>query len=167
MKTGRLELTGIFVLAVLIVVSSCATKRKAISEEDFIDAWSGTWINKEYSGAPPHVQKRINYPDGAWEAYPKITSTTRSWWGTSTILDHWIDSKGNIWYKFHWEQREDIDIPRVGFQMGKISNSGNSWEFILSYGPDPLEEWEPDNIRYDHLIFYSQSPPSVNTVLGH
>ena len=37
----------ILVLAVLIVVGSCATKRKAISNDDFFQAWSATWINTE------------------------------------------------------------------------------------------------------------------------
>ena len=42
MKTRTFVLILILFLAVLIIAGSCATRRKAISDEDFIEAWSGT-----------------------------------------------------------------------------------------------------------------------------
>jgi len=56
-------LCGIVLLA-LALIGSCATRRKAISEEEFFDAYSGTWINMEYSGNDFFTsQKIVQYPD--------------------------------------------------------------------------------------------------------
>ena len=58
----------ILILAVFIIIGSCATKRKAVSDEDFFEVWSGTWINTDYSGSDLG-QKTINHPDGTSEWY--------------------------------------------------------------------------------------------------
>ena len=49
MKTRSLVAILILVLAVLIIAGSCTTRRKAISDEDFMEALSGTWVNTDYS----------------------------------------------------------------------------------------------------------------------
>ena len=56
----------ILVLAVLIIVGSCATKKKAISEEDFLEAFSGIWINTDYEpkGDLGYVQKFVTEGGG-------------------------------------------------------------------------------------------------------
>ena len=57
MKTRMFVSVLILVLAVLIIAGSCATRRKAISDEDFMEAWSGTWINTDY-GRGSNPQKK-------------------------------------------------------------------------------------------------------------
>jgi hypothetical protein len=70
------------------------------------------------------------------------------------IIDRWIDSEGTIWYKAHWE---NIGLYKNNaYEMGKMNNSGNTLELLLSFGDNPIEEWEPDNIRYTYLIYYGQ-----------
>jgi len=142
----------ILVLAVLIIAGSCATRRKAISDEDFMEAWSGTWINTDY-GEGSNPQKKIYYSDGRWEEYYQVTNEIRCDWGKATILDKWLDSKGNVWYKTHWES---FHLGWKGYAMGKISNSGNTLEDIWASESYPIEEWEPDRFEYNYQIYYRQ-----------
>ena len=90
MKTRKIVSILILVLAVLIIVGSCATKRKVVSEEDFLEAWSGTWINTDYGGGSL-PQKKINYPDGTCEMFGQLTSTTVGYKEKITILEQWVD----------------------------------------------------------------------------
>jgi hypothetical protein len=153
MKTRMLVSIGIFVLAVLIVVGSCATTKKAISEEDFFEVWSGTWVNTDYGGGS-FPQKIINYPDGTREIFGILTSTTAGYKEKITILEQWVDSKGTIWYRGHWEHL--ILLSSKGYVMGKISDSGNTQEIIFASEDYPIEEWEPDKFEYNYRIHYRQ-----------
>jgi hypothetical protein len=143
----------ILVLAVLIAIGSCATTKKAISEEDFFETWSGTWINTDYGGGDLH-QKVISHPDGTLEFFGKLTSTTAVYKEKITILEQWVDSKGTIWYRGHWEHL--ILLSSKGYVMGKISDSGNTWEYISAGEDYPIEEWEPDKFEYNYRIYYHQ-----------
>jgi len=136
MKTRTLVSILILILAVLIIVGSCATKRKAVSDEDFFEVWSGTWINTDYGG--DICQKIINYPDGTAEGFGILTSTIALFKKKITILDQWLDSKGTIWYRGHCE------------------DSGNTWEYIIASEDYPIEEWEPDKLEYGYRIMYRQ-----------
>jgi hypothetical protein len=40
--------------------------------------------------------------------------------------------------------------------MGKISDSGNTWEYIFASEDYPIEEWEPDRFEYNYRIYYRQ-----------
>jgi hypothetical protein len=102
MKTRTFVFMLILVVVVLIVVGNCATRRKAISEKDFWNAFSGTWVKTEYLGSGDlfFEQKWIVYPDGKFEFYPLTTDTNPSRQGYYfTITEKWIDSDGIIWYK--------------------------------------------------------------------
>ena len=151
MKTRRLVSILILVLAVLIISEGYATDRKAVSDEDFIKAWSGTWINEDYGKML--AQKRIYYPDLTWEFYHHITDTGKDYWGKSIILDKWLDSEGNVWYRMHWES---LTVRAKGYHMGKISNSGNTLEATWASESYPIEEWEPDRFEYNYFIYYRQ-----------
>jgi hypothetical protein len=153
MKTRTYVSILILVLAVLIVVGSCATKRKAISDEDFFEVWSGTWINTDYGGGN-FFQKIINYPDGTLEMFAILTSTTAGYKEKITLLEQWVDSKGTIWYRVHWEAFPPY--AHKGYKMGKISDSVNTWEFIFASEDYPIEEWEPDKFEYNYRIYYRQ-----------
>ena len=139
-------------MAVFIIVGSCATKQKAVSDEDFFEVWSGTWVNTDYSGGLG--QKIINHPDGTQEEFGMLTSTTTVHKEKITILDQWLDSKGTIWYRGQWEMFPPFTSK--GYEMGKISDSGNTWEHIWAGEDSPIEEWEPDKFEYNYLIYYRQ-----------
>ena len=152
MKIRTLALSVILISVVLVFIGSCATTRKAISEENFFETWSGTWVNTEYSGFHDRFQKRISYPDGTWEFYRTISNTRPFEKFESTIIDKWIDPKGDILYKSQWESLTFYGI--LGYEMGKISNSGHTLELIFSFGDEPIEEWEPDYYRYTYWIYH-------------
>ena len=149
MKTRIFVSLLILVLAVLIVIGGCATRRKAIAEDDFFESWSGTWVNTDLKAE----QKRINYPDGTWERYSMVTSTTVGCHVKSTMTDMWIESKGTIWYKCRWKC---LTHDTIGYEMGKIDDSGNTLEYIRFGGDYPIEKWEPDNSLYTYRIYYRQ-----------
>jgi hypothetical protein len=151
MKTRMFISILILVLAVLIVAGSCASRQKAISEEDFFKVWSGTWINIDYGGDT--YQKEINYPNGTYEVYGEVTSTEPGNWGEITLLDKWVDSKGNVWYR---AKSETLYFSHMYYEMGKISDSGNTWEYIWAGEDYPIEEWEPDRFEYNYRIRYRQ-----------
>ena len=152
MKARTLASILILILAVMLIAGSCATKRKTISDEDFMEAWSGTWINTDYGGGKG--QKIINHPDGTREWFGKSTSTTVDHKEKITILDQWLDSKGTIWYRGQWESFPPLRSK--GYEMGKISDSGNTWEYIWASEDYPIEEWEPYRFEYNYRIRYRQ-----------
>ncbi len=158
----------ILVLAVLIIAASCATRKKAISDTDFFEAYSGTWINKDYSGGRDEPIKVIHFRDGSWEEYVLRTFarwpgrweeykyvTREHWWdsGKDTMIEMWTDSNGDIFYKA--SSQCDVHILDKGFKMGKISDSGNTLETLTLYGNKPIEEWDPNVTRY-YYTYYRQ-----------
>ena len=153
MKTRTLVSTLILVLAVMIIAGSCATKRKAISEKDFFQTWSGTWINTNLKGATGFEQKIVTYPDGTWKNYTLATDTSRQCEGKNTFSIMEIDSEGNIWYISKWKC---LVHGTDSFHTGKISDSGNTLEFIEHYRALAIEEWDPEDTRYTYKIYYRQ-----------
>ena len=153
MKTRAFISIFTLILAVLITFGSFAETKKVISDEDFMKGWSGTWINTDYGGGSL-PQKKINYPDGTCEMFGQLTSTTVGYKEKITILEQWVDSKGTIWYRVHWEAFPPY--AHKGYKMGKISDSGNTLEFIFASEDYPIEEWEPDKFEYNYRIYYRQ-----------
>ena len=149
MKARTLIYMSILFLAVTLLFAEDV--KNEISDEDFMEARSGTWINLDYGKS--HPQKLIYYPDGRWEGYRQVTNTIRADWGKDIILDKWLDSKGNVWYRAHWESSF---FTTTGYAMGKISNSGNTLEVIWASESFPIEEWEPDRFEYTYRIHYRQ-----------
>ena len=159
MKTRTFVIILILVLAVLIIIDGCATKRKAVSDEDFFEVWGGTWINTDYR---VKAQKKINHPDEKQESYKKLPNTIPTLKEKITILDQWLDSKGTIWYSGHWDRLPPFSSK--GYEMGKISDSGNTWEYISASEDYPIEEWELDKFEYTYRIYYRQSNSMIHPV---
>ena len=180
MKTRMLVSTLILVLSVLIIAGSCATRKKVISEEDFFVAFSGTWMNTDYMGGYGTPQKMIRFPDGTWEAYynwidevesydiyrlieellpeliaslPGTDTAYSTCYGKYTITDMWTDSKGNIWYRAHWEC---LAHKNEGNEYGKINDSGNTLEYLSVKGDRIIEDWDTESFLYNYRIYYRQ-----------
>ena len=153
MRTRTFVSILILVLAVLIIIGSCATRKKAISEEDFLEAFSGIWINTNYEpkGDLGYVQKFVWYPDGRYEGYSFVTNESPAAYGRYEITDMWKDSNGDIWYTL----KTETDVGR-GYYMGRISDSGNTHETLYDLWGEPIEEWDPDNVQYRYWIHYRQ-----------
>jgi hypothetical protein len=153
MKARTLVSLLILVLTILIVIGSCATKRKAISEEDFVTTWSGTWVNTDLKGTEDFEQKIKNYPDGTGEYFSFATDTSIYCKHIDTFSDMEIDSEGNIWFI---SKTKCIYQGFTWYHTGKISNSGNTLEIIKHYKPLAIEEWDPEDTRYTYRIYYRQ-----------
>jgi hypothetical protein len=150
MKISRLAISFVSVLAVIIMIGSSGTAKQAISEEDFSEAWGGTWVNTDYKGGG-FYPKIVLYADGTKELY--VTAAKLGHKDNIIIIERWIDKEGIIWYKTQVE----CEIMGAGiYEMGKISDSGNTLELIASGVPSPIEEWEPDRYEYAYRIYYRE-----------
>jgi len=138
------------VLGVLIVAGSCATRKIAISDEDLSNAYTGTWINSEttYEAA-----KIVYFPDGSFNRYVSIHTDYASCKVNNTIINKWKDSNGNIFFESKWEC---VTHGHNGYNLVKISDSGDTLEMLLTLHDLRVEEWEPDNLDYTYYIYYRQ-----------
>jgi beta-lactamase regulating signal transducer with metallopeptidase domain len=117
----------LFLLSILVFNPMFADDlKKKISEKDFWNAVSGTWVNTEYLGTYSWFeQKIIIYPDGKWECYQLTTDTDPSRQGYYfSVTETWTDSEGVIWCK------TTENIGATVYQLHKISDSGNAWETV-------------------------------------
>jgi hypothetical protein len=155
MKTRTLLSTLIFVLAVMVIAGSCATQKKASYEKGFYiptrdDVIHGIWINMDYSGDAFQAQKIVMSHWGYYEIYPLVENLTASSTGTFILVDKWIDTEGNTWYKDYVR-----NASRVMFELDKISNNGTIWEYVYYSQAFPTEEqMNPDGPNYH--IYYRQ-----------
>lgn len=150
MKSRMFLFMSIFLLSVTFSFAGGAKDK--ISEKDFWNALSGTWVNTEYTGKWRYYeQKLIVYPDGKYEYYPLTTDTNPSRQGYYfTFTEAWIDSEGVIWYKGEFQGRGTFYV------LGKISESGNTWESIAD-GVEKPTEWDTTKTRYEEYgIRYRQ-----------
>ena len=101
----------------------------------------GTWINMDYDTRPP--QKLVYNPDGtAWSSM-LAKSKKPEWRIKYLIIGKWKDSNGNIMYKSHWVG----DWGEEAFQLSRISNSGNTLEYMFSHDDYP-KEINPEDFFY-------------------
>ena len=153
MKTRTFVALLILVLVMPIIAES-GTKKKPISDEELIEAFTGTWINEEYYPGKSRA-KIVLFADGTWQRYANINSTYYCD-GKYTILDKWKDRKGNIWFECRWEC---FTHNYSGHQLTKISDSGNTFEELYTKSEKfMVEEWDTDNIPvgYRYGIYYRQ-----------
>ena len=100
MKNRSLVSILILVLAVLIIIGSCATGKKIISVDDAMKDFEGVYVNTEYTGEGEgytHPQKKIITFDRKWEYWALATNTSPSWRGEYKVAESWKDSKGNTY----------------------------------------------------------------------
>jgi len=142
----------IVAITILFMVGGCATRKKVISDEDFIKIWSGTWINSENNVTGIKFRKAIFHPDGSYDHYYEIRDTIFHDTTNFTFYAKWTDLEGNIWYKAHWENDHYVE----GYSMGKFSNFGNTYEEVWNFGVEPIEAWTPEDNRYYYRIWYRQ-----------
>jgi hypothetical protein len=150
---GRIDLPIVlFIAAIFSMNSSCATNKKAIADEDLMKAWSGTWISAETNNQGLKFLKAIFNPDGSYDYYYELRDAVFQSTTIFTFYEKWSDSKGNIWFKAHW----NINYCIEGYSMGKFSNHGSTYEEIWKFGKEPIEEWVTDGIQYFYLKWYRQ-----------
>ena len=152
MKTRKLIIMVILILIVLVFIGDYA-----IGEDDYVltenEEIYGTWVNPNYPKSDTKSwfpQKIVIKPGGLYEYYSGRFDLVPGSTSTFTLTAKWIDSEGNVWYKMIWKLK-GIGNPR--YEIGKINNLGQTWEFINSYYDYPTEI-DPNHIEYH--IYYRQ-----------
>ena len=153
MKTRTLVSILVLALVVLTVVSSYATERKRISEKEFWNTISGVWVNTHhYSGNERWLpQKLIVHSDGRFGYYLLTTDTDPVMvLYPFDFTQAWIDSDGVVWFK------GIIKEPYTVYALGRITDFGNTWEWIYDSINNPTE-WDTSKVRYEgYEIRYRQ-----------
>jgi hypothetical protein len=147
MRTRAIVLLLILLFSITFLFAE--NGKKEISVKDFWDALSGTWVNTKFPGKLRWFeQKLIVYPDGKFEYYPLITDKNPSRQGYYLIItEAWIDSEGVMWGKSRGVMR---------YQLNKISESGNTWEFC-----ECTDKYPTNMDNHPYIIRYRQPEPSV------
>jgi len=144
----------IFILSLIMVVSltilTSGGTKKEISVDEAIEAFSYTWINPDYT----LKAKFVVYPDGKMSSYSLVDMPldTPHRKVRYTIDEAWTDSDGNIWFKSTHKWPEEVIL----YQINKISESGNVWEYHFAHGDlsNLPDEINPDAPKYK--IYYRQ-----------
>ena len=146
MKTRTFVSILIFVLAVLIVVGSCATGKKAVKAP--IESLYGTWENPDYNTSDKNA-KAIIRPDGTSVECSHTELPMHSCEeGTFTIIESWMDSDGNKYYK--------VDLVRginTWYELWRINETDSVFEWVWSQIEYP-SEIDPNHPNY--RILYRQ-----------
>jgi hypothetical protein len=145
MKTRTLIL-AVLIMAVLIITGSCATGKKAVKAP--IESVYGTWVNQDYNTVTAYAKFNIR-PDGIIE---RTTHTeieySKSLEATFTIIESWMDSDGNKYYKVEYVRGID-----TWYELWRINETDSVWEFVLSQVEYP-SEIDPNHFNY--RIYYRQ-----------
>jgi hypothetical protein len=157
MKTIRLVLLCTLIVAAIVTIGSCAASRKAITEKDFIEAWSGVWVNEELAGNHLNPQILVNHPDRTMEFFinsaymesGKKDMRIRNY-GVPSITDKWVDGEGRIWYTAATlKGKSGMLLSYYGF----IDEAGEVLEIKEELGNKKIEEWDTDDY-YLHRVYY-------------
>ena len=138
MKIRTLISILILVLAVQMVIGSCATQKNATEREIFKPINNNelvdVWVNTDYSGGMMDRQKTVVISYGYFKAFSSVDSKDPVETGTLFVVDKWTDSDGNIWYKAIWRERWSGNA--FYYELDKISDDGNTWEWMYSRAED-------------------------------
>jgi hypothetical protein len=141
----------ILVFAMLIMMGSCATSKKAyVAKED--EELFGIWINFQYDGTNKYSKVQIN-PDGTWFEYINSYDEKPPFRGEYTIIEKWTDSEGYIYYKTIVERNDVASDPL--YILSKIQKDGNVYEDIWTTLHMP-EEFDTEKMLYLYRIYYRQ-----------
>ena len=142
----------ILILVLSILFASCATTKTPLPTDN-IDELLGTWVNPDYpkiNAKSWFPQKIVIKPGPTYEIYNSRFDLVPLSISTFTLTAKWIDSEGNVLYKMIWKFKGKGD-PR--YEMGKINNQDQTWEFINSYDDYPTEV---DANHPEYHIYYRQ-----------
>ena len=145
MKTKTLILV-VLIMVVLIIAGSCATGKKVVKAP--IESVYGTWENPDYNAVDSYA-KAILRPDGTLVLFTHTELPIHACdEGTFTIIESWMDSDGNKYYKV------DLVIGIMDwYELWRINETDTVFEYIYSNIDYPIE-MDPENAAYK--ILYRQ-----------
>ena len=148
MKTRTFISVLILFMAVLIIVGSCATGKKAVKAP--IELLYGTWVNPDYNTA--NKQAKIIYKsDGYCSIYSHTDITIDQGPYKYTIPESWMDSDGKKYYKvdfFYATGREGIE-----YRLVRLNETDSVLEYVWSNIDYPTKI-DPEHMNY--RIYYRQ-----------
>jgi hypothetical protein len=160
MKTKTLVCGVVFFVVVVVGVHIFADDKEKYGvyipgayEEIF-----GSWVNNDYASIPPprncvYPQKMIYYRWGYCEYFVKLGDKV-PFKLTSAIIDKWIDSQGNFWFKSY---DREIDSSRAMLCLYKINADKLILENVWSYSDFPSEDdLNSKNQDFYYRIYYRQ-----------
>jgi hypothetical protein len=156
MKTKVLLYGVIFIVIVLVSVSSFAVEKNKYGfyEPSPNEVMFGTWVNTENSGGPGKPQKIVSHPWGAYDIYMLATNKTPNYRGSRIIVDKWLDSKGNTWYKIY--NRENWTDKAI-WALERVNKDGKFKEYVWSHIDFPSEaDLNSKNAAANYGIMYRQ-----------
>ena len=146
MRTRKFVLGLILVLAVLVISGSCATGKKAVKAP--IESVYGTWANLDYNTKDYTAKCKIR-PDGIIEVASHTELEYHQWDDiTFTIIESWMDSDGNKYYKV--DDAHGID---TWYELWRINEIDSVLEYVWSKIDYP-SEIDPNHPNY--RILYRQ-----------
>jgi beta-lactamase regulating signal transducer with metallopeptidase domain len=158
LRGGKKMMTRILMISMVLLLSVAVLPASYAKDREFYvptqdEEIYGTWINTEYSGDLTYEQKYVQYSWGYFESYSKVGSKTpvNVNTGTSTLVDKWTDTGGNIWYK------EYVRCQVYGglYQIVKISDNGDTLEYMWANVDFPFEaDLTPESATY--RIYYRE-----------
>jgi hypothetical protein len=149
MKARTFVSIFILVLAVMIIVSSCATMKSPDSMT--YERFCGTWVNTEYDGKVDPPVKQIFNPDGTMTYYSQLHNTATYGRVSYTVEKRWTDSEGNSWY--HVKETWPIETTGTGYLLVKLERYNTILEYNYS-GTDYPTEIGPTVKYSDYRIYY-------------
>jgi beta-lactamase regulating signal transducer with metallopeptidase domain len=132
----------ILVFAVTIIAGINAGKQNTTAVPEAL--LYGTWVNQEYNMDGTRWPKMVFKSDGTWTTFGH-TEITEGLYGTFKIVDSWMDSAGNRYYK-----AEAFSLYSGGkhfHDLYRLNEAGNVFEKLWSMAEYPTKI-DPDHARY-------------------
>jgi len=92
-----------------------------------------------------HTRKLVFKADWRFERFTWADRNVSEWADWHKITGKWTDSKGNVWYRAHWQY-----FYWENYAVFKISNSGKNYEFVI----DPIEYGCPKKIDTETISYW-------------
>ena len=152
MKTRTFVSILILVLAVLIIVGSCATMKSP--DKLTYERFCGTWANQDYESAPgvtkPYGAKIIINPDGTFVMYEFLNQTGFGWLGTYTVEKRWTDTEGNYFYHLKIYK---VLSQGTQYELFRLDKTNSYYEANYS-NVDYPSKIDPKDMHSSYHIFY-------------
>ena len=143
MKISRVVISFVSVLAVLIMIGSCATGKKAVRAP--LEPFYGTWVNPDYNGPEPPAKKIIR-PDGTYTDYNRTDITRYDGPYKYTIQESWMDSDGKKYYKVEASLIEKYSLYRLDENDSVLEQVWSNVEYPSEIDPN----------HFNYRIYYRQ-----------
>ena len=102
------------------------------------NGFDGTWINPTYSGKEKWYQVREIEREIIMR-FSRVTDTHLLGQMEFAVKDHWTDSAGAKFYKITWIIDDPGEHGTIYYELGKLSKSGTTLEFVISRHGFPNE----------------------------